>query len=158
MHSSILRRIWLNFMALYLGFIGSFTFFFGFTTFRPEHHWRDLISRNTHLVHQNWYRINFTFNSWVETSFGELLVPEGLYSPVAKYFGTCFKIRIWIQLSRKNTNFINSTQNEGLSPSCTALSFDRFGPISWHSIWVLSTVSYYFPDFQLLDLSITDET
>jgi hypothetical protein len=61
MHSSILRRIWLNFMALYLGFIGSFTFFSGFPTFRLEHHWRDLISRNAHLVHQNWYRISFTF-------------------------------------------------------------------------------------------------
>jgi hypothetical protein len=36
------------------------------------------------------------FNPWVEASAGELLVPEGLYSPVAKYmyFGTCFKIRI----------------------------------------------------------------
>jgi hypothetical protein len=26
---------------------------------RPEHHWRDLICRNAHLVHQNWYRISF---------------------------------------------------------------------------------------------------
>jgi hypothetical protein len=34
------------------------------------------------------------FNPWVEASAGGLLVPEGLYSPVAKYFGTCFKIRI----------------------------------------------------------------
>jgi hypothetical protein len=34
------------------------------------------------------------FNPWVEASAGGLLVPKGLYSPVAKYFGTCFKIRI----------------------------------------------------------------
>jgi hypothetical protein len=34
------------------------------------------------------------FNSCVEASAGGLLVPEGLYSPVAKYFGTCFKMRI----------------------------------------------------------------
>ena len=33
------------------------------------------------------------FNPWVEASAGGLLVPEGLYSTVAKYFGTCFKIR-----------------------------------------------------------------
>ena len=34
------------------------------------------------------------FNPWVEASAGGLLVPEGLYSPVAKYFGICLKIRI----------------------------------------------------------------
>jgi hypothetical protein len=28
--------------------------------FRPEHHWRDTSCRNSHLVHQNWYRINLT--------------------------------------------------------------------------------------------------
>jgi hypothetical protein len=34
------------------------------------------------------------FNPWVEASADGLLVPEGLYSPVAKYFGTSLKIRI----------------------------------------------------------------
>jgi hypothetical protein len=34
------------------------------------------------------------FNPWVEASAGGLLVPEGLFSPVAKYFGTSLKIRI----------------------------------------------------------------
>jgi hypothetical protein len=33
---------------------------------------------------------------WVEASAGGLQVPEGLYNPVAKYFGTSFK-----KLSRK---------------------------------------------------------
>jgi hypothetical protein len=28
--------------------------FLDFQLFRPEHYWRDLISRNAHLVHQNW--------------------------------------------------------------------------------------------------------
>jgi hypothetical protein len=41
------------------------------------------------------------FNPLVEASAGGLLVPEGLYSPVDKYFVTCFKIRIWIELSKK---------------------------------------------------------
>jgi hypothetical protein len=41
------------------------------------------------------------FKPWVEASAGGVLVPEGLFSPVAKYFGTCLKIRIWIILSRK---------------------------------------------------------
>jgi hypothetical protein len=41
------------------------------------------------------------FNIWVEASTGGLSVPEGLYNPVAKYFGTCFKIWIWIERSRK---------------------------------------------------------
>jgi hypothetical protein len=31
------------------------------------------------------------FNPWVEASAGGLLVSEGLFSPVAKYFGTCLK-------------------------------------------------------------------
>jgi hypothetical protein len=31
------------------------------------------------------------FNPWVEASAGGLLVPEGLFSPVAKYFGTGLK-------------------------------------------------------------------
>jgi hypothetical protein len=31
------------------------------------------------------------YNPWVEASAGGLLVPEGLFSPVAKYFGTCLK-------------------------------------------------------------------
>ena len=63
MHSSILWQIWLNFMAQYLFFSALFQFpqFFGFLTFSAECHWRDLISRNAHLVHLNWYRISFIF-------------------------------------------------------------------------------------------------
>jgi hypothetical protein len=44
------------------------------------------------------------FNPWVEASAGGLKVveasddglkvPEGLYSPVANYFGTCLRIKI----------------------------------------------------------------
>jgi hypothetical protein len=49
-------------------------------------------------------------------------------------------------------NFINSSQNEGLSPSCIALSFDGPGSISWHSIWCFSVLiqfSHFFSNFQL---------
>jgi hypothetical protein len=42
----------------------SFHNFLDFQLFRPKYHWRDLISRNAHLVHQNWYRISFTQNSF----------------------------------------------------------------------------------------------
>jgi hypothetical protein len=45
------------------------------------------------------------FSPLVEASAGGLLVPEGLYNPVAKYFGTSFEIRIWIELSRKKRKF-----------------------------------------------------
>jgi hypothetical protein len=48
---------------------------------------------------------------------------------------------------KKKVNFINSAQYEGLSPSCIALSFDGFGSISWHSIWVLSALSQFFFGF-----------
>ena len=49
-------------------------------------------------------------------------------------------------------NFINSSRNEGLSPSCIALSFDGFGSISWHSIWffrLFTLFTFFFSDFQL---------
>jgi hypothetical protein len=36
-------------------------FFSDFQLFWPEYHWRDLSSRNAHLVHQNWYRMSFAF-------------------------------------------------------------------------------------------------
>jgi hypothetical protein len=47
----------------------------GFQIVRPEHHCRDIICRIAHLVHQNLYRMNFTFNPWVEASAGEVQVP-----------------------------------------------------------------------------------
>jgi hypothetical protein len=64
-YSSILRWIWFNFMAEYLGFFGSHTvitiFFFWISTFfclsTTD---RDSSSRNAHLVHRIWYRICFT--------------------------------------------------------------------------------------------------
>jgi hypothetical protein len=63
MRSSILRRIWLSFMAQYLFFSALLVFTICFSDFqlcRPKYHGRDFISRNAHLVHQNWYRISFT--------------------------------------------------------------------------------------------------
>ena len=47
----------MTFFRLFTLFTG---FFFDFQLFRFKYHWRDFISRNAHLVHQNWYRINFT--------------------------------------------------------------------------------------------------
>jgi hypothetical protein len=79
----------------------------------------------------------------VDASAGGLLVPEGLYSPVAKYLGICFKVRMWIELSRK-VNFINLFQNEGLSPSCIALPFDGFGSISWYCVFNRLFHSFHF--------------
>jgi hypothetical protein len=49
-----------HFITLCFSALLQFSQFFGFQLFRPEYHWRDLISRNAHLVHQNWYRISFT--------------------------------------------------------------------------------------------------
>jgi hypothetical protein len=45
--------------------------------------------------------LHLHYNPWVESSAGGLLVPEDLFSPVAKYLGTCLKIRIWVNLWRK---------------------------------------------------------
>ena len=99
MHSSFLRRIWLNFMAQYGFSFGSLHFsqFFFFSTsnfFGPS------TTDETSLVEMRIWCIKIGivltlhFNPWVEASAGGLLVPEGLYSPVAKYFGICLKIRI----------------------------------------------------------------
>jgi hypothetical protein len=53
----------------------------------------------------------------------------------------------------KTTVKRNSSQNEGLSPSCIALSFDGFGSISWHSICFFSAFvqfsQFFSSDFQL---------
>jgi hypothetical protein len=61
-HSSIVWQICLNFMAEYLFCFGSHTVFvlWNFPLIGPEYHWRDLISRNVRLVHQNRYLISFT--------------------------------------------------------------------------------------------------
>jgi hypothetical protein len=48
---------------------------------------------------------------------------------------------------KKKVNFINVSQNKGLSPSCIALSLDGFGSILWHSIcffWALLQFSQFF--------------
>jgi hypothetical protein len=52
-----------------------------------------------------WFWARTPLAKWcrtVEASAGGLYVPEGIYSPVAKYFGTCLKIRLWIQNSEIN--------------------------------------------------------
>jgi hypothetical protein len=69
-HSPILCyiHVWCIYIYLYPStdlsqFHGSHSFYDIFFTdvqpLRPEHHWRDLICQNTHLVHQNWYLISF---------------------------------------------------------------------------------------------------
>jgi hypothetical protein len=68
-----------------------------------------------------------------------------------------------LTLSRKRVNFANSPQNEGLSSSGIALSFDGFGSISLQPAWFLFDGSLSFHNFffrisNFLDLSITEET
>jgi hypothetical protein len=55
-----------------------------------------------------------------------LRAPKGLYSPVAKYM---FKNTNTIKIIKRERNFINSFENEGLSPSCKALAAElkRYG-------------------------------
>jgi hypothetical protein len=60
-------------------------------------------------------------------------------------------------------NFINSSQNEGLSPSGIALSFDGFGSISWIVLgWFFSRLFYSFHNcFRISNffgLSTTEKT
>jgi hypothetical protein len=59
---------------------------------------------------------------------------------------------------------IHSQKNlNALSPSCIALSFDRFGSTSWHSIWFFFRLLYSFHIFSFgfpifFGLSTTEET
>jgi hypothetical protein len=63
---------------------------------------------------------------------------------------------------KEKVNFVNSSQNKGLFPSCMALSFDGFGSISWHSVWFKSDGSFSFHIFfrisNFFHLKITEET
>ena len=56
----------------------------------------------------------YYYEPWVEASAGGLLVPEGLYSPVAMYYVTSLKYGYVLNCSGK---IGNSYQNSGLSPS-----------------------------------------
>ena len=51
------------------------------------------------------------FNPWVEASAGGLYVPDSLYSPVAKYFGTCSKLNC-----QEKVNFLNSSKTKDYLP------------------------------------------
>jgi hypothetical protein len=97
-------------------------------------------------VHQIWYRIGFTFL----TSAGGLWVPEGPYSPVAKYL---LKNTNMNKTVKKKVNFMNSSQNERLSSSCIALSFDGFwfNFMAQYSVFFRVFYSFlnFFLDFQL---------
>jgi hypothetical protein len=54
------------------------------------------------------------FNPWVEASADGLQVPEGLYSPVAKNFGTCLKIRMIVKCETKSKR--NETNRNETKP------------------------------------------
>jgi hypothetical protein len=59
---------------------------------------------------------------------------------------------------KKKVYFINSSQNEGLTPSFIAPSFDGFGSISWLFVWFISDLSqfsHYFLISNFFGLSIT---
>jgi hypothetical protein len=104
--SPFLRWIWLNFMALCLVFIRRL-FQFSHFCFRIFNFFDLSIAEETWVVEMCIWCINIVnvlvlhSNPWIEASAGGLLVHKGLYRSVAKYFGTCFKIRIWIELLRK---------------------------------------------------------
>jgi hypothetical protein len=86
MHRSILRQIWLSFMALwFLSSLSQFSHicFFILPTLSA---WASLkrMSRNAYLVHQNWHRISFTFYR-LGPSFYNFLAPllkKDVYWPV----------------------------------------------------------------------------
>jgi exonuclease III len=79
----------------------------------------------------------------------ELIMTGNLNFHLDEFDTSLLTLKYDYEFNCKKVNFINSTQNEGLSTPCIALSFDGFVSISWHvySIWVLSVVSHFSPDF-----------
>jgi hypothetical protein len=62
---------------------------------------------------------------------------------------------------QEKINFVNSSQNEGLSLPGIALSFHGYSSISRHSIWFSSDGSFSFPLFWIsnfFDPGIIEET
>jgi hypothetical protein len=95
MHSFILRYIWHNFLVQYLFFQLFYSFhnslyfnFFGLHVSTTKGNW--LVEMRIWCIKIGIVLV-LHFNPCVEASAGGLLVPEGLFSPVAKYFGTCLK-------------------------------------------------------------------
>jgi hypothetical protein len=64
--------------------------FSDFQLFRPEYHWRDLISRNAHLLHQNWYCISFTVNLSMVWSTFETCSLQKCFT-ITGLFCNCFR-------------------------------------------------------------------
>ena len=85
MHSSFLRRIWLNFMAQYDLFFSALYTFVNF--FSTSNFFGSSTTDETSLVEMRIWCIKIGivltlhFNPWVEASAGGLLVPEGLCKP-----------------------------------------------------------------------------
>ena len=108
MHSSFLRRIWLNFMAQYGFSFGSLHFSQFF--FSTSNFFGPSTTDETSLVEMRIWCIKIGivltlhFNPWVEASAGGLLVPEGLYSPVAMYYVTSLKYGYVFNCSGKIRN------------------------------------------------------
>jgi hypothetical protein len=62
---------------------------------------------------------------------------------------------------KKKVNFVDSSQNEGLLPSCIALSFDGSDLISWHNIYFFSpftVLHFFFRMSNVFSLHNTEET
>jgi hypothetical protein len=103
------------------------------------------------------------FNPWVEVFAGGLLIPEGLYSPVGKYLGTCIKIRIWIELSRKKSKFckfISKRKIIFLRHSSILrrlwMNFIALSLVLIQRLLQFSHFSFVFPNF--FDMSINKDT
>jgi hypothetical protein len=68
--------------------------------------------------------------------------------PKVKVNMRLFFLSVYVHVLK--VNFINSYQNERLSPSYIALSFDGIGSISWFFVFYRLFHSFYnFTDFQL---------
>jgi hypothetical protein len=109
------------------------------------------------------YVLVFDFNPWVEASAGGLFVPEGLYSPAAKYFGTCFKIRIYrlnCQEKSKLCKFISKRRIVSLRHTSILrriwLNFMALYLVFIRRLFQFSHFFFGFPTF--FDLSIIEET
>jgi uncharacterized protein YqcC (DUF446 family) len=58
--------------------------------FQHEHHWRGLSSRNVHMMHQNCYRIRFTFDECIKCVFHRSLTAMAVITANIWHIDTVF--------------------------------------------------------------------
>jgi hypothetical protein len=170
MHSSILRRILLNFMALCLVFMRP-VFQFSHLWVRISSSFDLSITEVNYVVEMRiwWVRISnmlvLHFKPWIEDSVGGLLVPKGLYNPVAKYIGICleYEYELNCQDKSKFCKFISNRsifflRHRSILRRISLNFMVLYLVFFWSDWWFFQFSHFLVTISNFFDLSITEES